>query len=86
MDLFDMEEFMQLGGSWTPAAEQTFAVNHFDDLLVTEEAEGCLHEFSIKFKPRDSTLHDLLSSPLEGKYSQFILGCWFFLLLKEMSI
>lgn len=67
MDMFAMEEFIALGDGWAP--EQTYAVNHFDDLKVTEAQDG-LQEFRIKSKPLDDpqvdVLHDLLDSSQEG--------------------
>lgn len=65
--MFAMEEFIALGDGWAP--EQTYAVNHFDDLKVTEAQDG-LQEFRIKSKPLDDpqvdVLHDLLDSSQEG--------------------
>lgn len=66
MDVFEMEEFMQLEDVWA----QTFDVSHFDDLEVTEAKDG-LHGFSFKPKPQADVqvdlLEDLLDSPVGGR-------------------
>lgn len=58
-----MEEFMDLADVWCD--DQTFDVNHFDDLDVTEAKDGLCYD-SVKSKPRVDLLHSLIDTPVGG--------------------